>query len=93
MIACLPSLAGAAEDEEAEAEADEEDCEGGFALVCRMLSLYSSMCSNLTPLAMVIAFFKFTSPRNVSLMISRVWSSTSFCRTPSPTQTRRPTPF
>ncbi len=68
MIACLPSLAGPAE--------DEEDCEGGFAPVCRMLSLYSLMCSSLTPLAMVIAFFKFTSPRNVSLMISRVWSST-----------------
>ena len=76
MIACLPSLAGPAEDEEAEAEADDEDCEGGFALVCRMLSVYSLMCSSLTPLAMLMASFATTSPRNVSLMISRVWSST-----------------
>ena len=50
---------------------------GGFALVCRMLSLYSLMCSSLTPLAMLMAGFAPTSPRNVSLMISRVWSSTS----------------
>ena len=42
-----------------------------------MLSLYSLMCYSLTPLAMLMASFAPTSPRNVALTISRVVSSTA----------------
>ena len=73
MTASLLSLL-APDDED---EEEEEDCEGGVARVASMLSMYSLMCCSCTPLAMLLASFAPTSPRNVSMMNSRVFSSTA----------------
>ena len=72
MTASLPSLL-APDDEDDE---EEEDCEGGGAGIASMLSMSSLICCSCTPSAMMAASLLLTSPRNVSLMIYRVFSST-----------------